>query len=41
MMPAQIIATLNSPHFTSEALASLEMIHNVGAPLPLKYKVQK
>ena len=38
MVPAQIIAILNSPAFTPEALASLEMIHNVGAPLPLKYK---
>ncbi len=40
MVPAQIIAVLNSPAFTPGALASLEMIHNVGAPLPLKYKHQ-
>ena len=40
MVPAQIIAVLNSPAFTPKALASLEMIHNVGAPLPLKYKRQ-
>jgi acyl-CoA synthetase (AMP-forming)/AMP-acid ligase II len=38
MVPAQIIAILMSPAFRPEALASLEMIHNVGAPLPLKYK---
>ncbi len=38
MVPAQIIAILNSPDFAPEALQSLEMIHNVGAPLPLKYK---
>ncbi len=38
LVPAQIIAILTSPAFRPEALASLEMIHNVGAPLPLKYK---
>lgn len=38
MVPSQIIAVLNSPAFTPEALASLEMIHNVGAPLLLEYK---
>ncbi len=38
MVPAQIIAILNSPTFTPRKLASLEMIHNVGAPLHLHYK---
>ena len=31
MVPAQIIAVLNSPAFAPKALASLEMIHNVRA----------
>lgn len=38
MVPAQIIAILNSPHFTAARLASVEMLHNVGAPLHLSYK---
>ena len=38
MVPSQIVAVLNSPAFTPKALASLEMIHNVGAPLLLEYK---
>ena len=38
MVPAQIIAILNSPAFEPTKLASLEMIHNVGAPLLLEYK---
>ncbi len=38
MVPAQIIALLNSPAFDPKKLASLEMIHNVGAPLLLEYK---
>ena len=38
MVPAQIIAILNSPAFDPAKLASLEMIHNVGAPLLLEYK---
>ena len=38
MVPAQIIAILNSPAFDPKKLASLEMIHNVGAPLLLEYK---
>jgi acyl-CoA synthetase (AMP-forming)/AMP-acid ligase II len=37
-VPAQIVAILNSPAFDPEKLASLEMIHNVGAPLLLEYK---
>jgi len=38
MVPAQIIAILNSPEFRPEALKSLEMIQNVGAPLHLEHK---
>jgi long-chain acyl-CoA synthetase len=38
MVPAQIIAIMNSPAFAPEKLSSLEMIHNVGAPLLLEYK---
>jgi acyl-CoA synthetase (AMP-forming)/AMP-acid ligase II len=38
MVPAQIVAILNSPAFDPAKLASLEMIHNVGAPLLLEYK---
>lgn len=38
MVPSQIIAVLNSPAFDPKALKSLEMIHNVGAPLHLEYK---
>jgi acyl-CoA synthetase (AMP-forming)/AMP-acid ligase II len=38
MVPSQIMALLNSPAFRPEALASLEMIHNVGGPLLLEYK---
>ena len=38
MVPAQIIAILNSPAFDPQKLASLEMIHNVGAPLLMEYK---
>ena len=38
MVPAQIIAILNSPDFDPQKLQSLEMIHNVGAPLLMEYK---
>jgi len=38
MVPAQIIAVLNHPSFTPEKLTSLEMLQNIGAPLPLPYK---
>ena len=38
MVPAQIIAVLNHPSFAPEKLFSLEMLHNVGAPLPIRYK---
>jgi len=40
MVPAQIIAILNSPSFSPKKLSSLEMLHNVGAPLHLNYKKQ-
>jgi acyl-CoA synthetase (AMP-forming)/AMP-acid ligase II len=38
MVPAQIIAVLNSPAFAPEKLASLEMLQNIGAPLLLEHK---
>lgn len=38
MVPAQIIAILDSPAFAPEKLASLEMLHNVGAPLLMEHK---
>lgn len=38
MVPSQIVALLNSPHFSAEALQSLEMIGTVGAPLHLEHK---
>jgi long-chain acyl-CoA synthetase len=38
MVPSQIIAMINDPGFTAEALASLEMIGAVGAPLHLEHK---
>ncbi len=38
MVPAQIIALLNSPEYHPDRLASLQMLHNVGAPLHLRYK---
>jgi long-chain acyl-CoA synthetase len=38
MVPSQIIAILNSPAFSPGALESLEMLHNVGAPLHLEHK---
>src|SRR5260221_7814431 len=38
MVPSQIIAMINSPLFTSGALASLEMIGAVGRPLHLEPK---
>ncbi|MBA3913240.1 MAG: long-chain fatty acid--CoA ligase, partial [Acidobacteriales bacterium] len=40
MVPSQIVALLSSPHFSAEALASLEMIGTVGAPLHLEHKQQ-
>ncbi len=38
MVPAQIIAILNSKEFDPAKLQSLEMLHNVGAPLLIEYK---
>lgn len=38
MVPSQIIALMNSPSFDGDALKSLEMIQNLGAPLHLEYK---
>jgi len=38
MVPSQIISVLNSPSFDGDALKSLEMIQNLGAPLHLEYK---
>jgi len=38
MVPAQIIAILHSPAYDPQKLASLEMIHNVGAPLHVEHK---
>jgi acyl-CoA synthetase (AMP-forming)/AMP-acid ligase II len=38
VVPAQIIAMLNAPNFSSEALQSLEMILSLGAPLLKQHK---
>jgi long-chain acyl-CoA synthetase len=38
MVPAQIIAVLNAPNFSYEALKSLEMILSLGAPLHREHK---
>ncbi|MFW9842736.1 MAG: AMP-binding protein, partial [Candidatus Thorarchaeota archaeon] len=38
MVPSQLIAILNAPNCTSEALESLEMICSVGAPLHMDVK---
>jgi long-chain acyl-CoA synthetase len=38
MVPSQIVALLNSPYFSPDALQSLEMICTVGAPLHLEHK---
>ena len=38
MVPTQIISILGSPEYHPDRLASLEMIHNVGATLHLRYK---
>jgi acyl-CoA synthetase (AMP-forming)/AMP-acid ligase II len=38
MVPAQIIAILNSPAYDPEKMTTLEMIHNVGAPLHVEHK---
>ncbi len=38
MVPAQIIAVLDSPSFDPAKLASLEMLQNIGAPLMRRHK---
>jgi acyl-CoA synthetase (AMP-forming)/AMP-acid ligase II len=38
MVPAQIIAVLNSPAFDPKKFASLEMLQNLGAPLLIEQK---
>jgi acyl-CoA synthetase (AMP-forming)/AMP-acid ligase II len=38
LVPSQIIALLNHPNFSPAALASLEMIMSLGAPLHLEHK---
>ncbi len=38
MVPSQIVAMLNSPKFSPQALQSLEMIGSVGAPLHMEHK---
>jgi acyl-CoA synthetase (AMP-forming)/AMP-acid ligase II len=38
LVPAQIIALLNAPNFSFEALKSLEMIQTLGAPLHKEHK---
>lgn len=38
MVPAQVVAVLNSPSFTPEKLSSLEMILSLGAPLLMEHK---
>ncbi|MHA1948927.1 MAG: class I adenylate-forming enzyme family protein [Candidatus Thorarchaeota archaeon] len=40
MVPSQLIAILNAPNFSVEALESLEMICSVGAPLHIDVKEQ-
>ncbi len=38
LVPAQVIALLQSPKFEARRLASLEMVLTLGAPLPEEYK---
>ena len=38
MVPAQITAILDSPAYAPEKLGSLEMLHNLGAPLHVRFK---
>ena len=38
LVPAQIVALLNSPNFKPERLASLEMLLTLGAPLHMEHK---
>ena len=38
LVPAQITAILESPAYTPQKLSSLEMLHNLGAPLHVRFK---
>jgi acyl-CoA synthetase (AMP-forming)/AMP-acid ligase II len=38
LVPAQIIAILEDPAYRPEKLASLQMLHNLGAPLHVRFK---
>ena len=38
MVPSQIVAMLNAPNFSGEALQSLQMVGSVGAPLHREHK---
>ncbi|MDI1253150.1 AMP-binding protein [Thermomonas sp.] len=38
MVPSQIAAVLDSPHFSADALSSLKMLCSVGSPLPIEHK---
>ena len=38
LVPAQIIAILEDPTYRPEKLASLQMLHNLGAPLHVRFK---
>ena len=38
MVPAQVIALLNSPNFGLETCGSLECLHSIGAPLHKEHK---
>ncbi|MEO6391743.1 MAG: AMP-binding protein [Pyrinomonadaceae bacterium] len=38
MVPSQIVAMINAPNFSAEALESLQMVGTVGAPLHLEHK---
>ena len=38
MVPSQVIALLNAPNFSYDALKSLEMVQSVGAPLHKQHK---
>ncbi|MFO1129552.1 MAG: AMP-binding protein [Rhodospirillales bacterium] len=38
LVPAQIIAILEDPAYSPEKLSSLQMLHNLGAPLHVRFK---
>jgi acyl-CoA synthetase (AMP-forming)/AMP-acid ligase II len=38
LVPSQITAILESPYYSPERLVSLQMLHNLGAPLHVRYK---